>query len=96
MTDYVQNYMKGVDLDNVHQTKGDDNVHQNKGGNIMKGRCISKMELMPLLLGEKSMIPEKMHHIRYLSIAELHIAFSIFERMPSRAELNVMITILFN
>ena len=43
MTDYVQNYMKKVDLDNVQQTKRDDNVHQHKGENSMKGRCISKM-----------------------------------------------------
>ena len=59
MTDYVQNYMKKVDLDNVQQTNRYDNVHQYKGENSMKGRCISKMESMHLLLGETAMIPEK-------------------------------------
>ena len=96
MTDYVQNYMKKVGLDNVQQTKRDDNDHQHKQKNSMKGRCISKMELMPLLLGETAMIPEKMHHNRSLSRAELYIILSRVGRIPSRAELNVRITRLDN
>ena len=62
----------------------------------MKGRCITKMELMHLSLGETAIIPEKMHHIRNLSRAELHIIFSRVGRIPSRSELYVMITRLFN
>ena len=96
MTDYVQNYMKKVGLENVQQTKRDDNVHQHIKENSMKGRCISKMELMPLLLGETAMIPGKMHHIRSLSRAELYIILSRVGRIPSRAELNVRITRLDN
>ena len=95
MTDYVQNDKK-VGLDNVQQTTRDDNVHQHKKENIMKRRCVSKMELMPLLLGETAMIPGKMHHIRRLSRTELYIILSRVGRIPSRAELNVMITRLNN
>ena len=97
MTDYVQNYMKKVGLDNVQQTKTDYNDYQHKKENSMKGRCISKMELMPLLLGETAMIPEKMHQIeRSLSRAELYIKLSRVGGISSRAELYVWLTRLFN
>ena len=59
MADDVQNYMKKVGPDNVQQYKRDDNVNQHKRKNSMKGRCISKIKLMHLLLGETAMIPEK-------------------------------------
>ena len=64
MNGYVKNYMKKVDLEHVQQTNRDNNVHHIKE-NSMKGRYISKMELMTLSLEETAMIPEKMHHIRY-------------------------------
>ena len=96
MNGYVKNYMKKVDLEHVQQTNRDNNVHQHIKENSMKGRCISKMELMPLLLGETAMIPGKMHHNRSLSRAELYIILSRVGRIPSRAELNVRITRLDN
>ena len=96
MNGYVQNYMKKVDLEHVQQTNRDNNVHQHIKENSMKGRYISKMELMHLLLGETAMIPEKMHHNRSLSRAELYIILSRVGRIPSRAELNVRITRLDN
>ena len=82
MNGYVKNYMKKVDLDHVQQTNRDNNVHQHIKENSMKGRYISKMELMPLLLGETAMIPEKMHHNRSLSRAELYIILSRVGRIP--------------